>query len=409
VALLEGELGAGKTRLVDDFARWVAAGGGLVLRATAREAGSAVPFGVAADVMRAALDAPGVAGASGEWLSEIARLVPALRERLPGVPVPPLPANGEGWRLYEAVAQLLLALAGEQPVLVVVDDLPWADAESVALLRFVVERLPATPVLWCATATHGSADRDAPGRRLTRALRAAPDALVLELGPLAEGDVWELLRDLGRLPDTTAARGFARLVHAETAGTPQYVLALVEALLASGEVAHAADGSWVLPSDPLWTPADAMRAAPSARASVLARMERLPDDAREVLRAIAVADGWCSAPLLSEVLSVSRLRAASLGDALVERGLVTEAAGEYRCAHPVVARVVRDATSTAWRREMHRALALALGAPSGGDVLPDSGLAWHAAPAGDRGAARPPAPLPDRVAALAPAPPGTPA
>jgi hypothetical protein len=75
----------------------------------------------------------------------------------------------------------------------------------------------------------------------------------------------------------------------------------------------------------------------------------------------------------------------------------------------VVARVVRDATSTAWRREMHRALALALGAPSGGDVLPDSGLAWHAAPAGDRGAARPPAPLPDRVAALAPAPPGTPA
>lgn len=64
--------------------------------------------------------------------------------------------------------------------------------------------------------------------------------------------------------------------------------------------------------------------------------------------------------MLSHVHGISRLHAAGVADALVDRRLVVEEGGVYRCAHPVIAHVVRDGLTTSRRREVHRILALAL-------------------------------------------------
>ena len=91
------------------------------------------------------------------------------------------------------------------------------------------------------------------------------------------------------------------------------------------------------------------------------RVDRLPDELAEVLITLAVSGGaGCRPEVLSHVHGMSRLHAASVADALVDRRLVVEDGGAYRAAHPVIAHVVRDGLTATRRREVHRSLALSL-------------------------------------------------
>jgi predicted ATPase len=97
----------------------------------------------------------------------------------------------------------------------------------------------------------------------------------------------------------------------------------------------------------------------------------------------------CRASVLSHVHGISRLRAAALADELAERRLVQEEDGLYRCAHPVIARVVRDSLTTSRRRELHRAIAVTLDqlATEGVPTTPPGEVARHAELGGERGLA----------------------
>jgi predicted ATPase len=90
------------------------------------------------------------------------------------------------------------------------------------------------------------------------------------------------------------------------------------------------------------------------------RVERLPGELRDVLITVALSGTGCRPEVLSHVHGISRLHAASVGDTLVDRRLVVEEGGAYRCAHPVIAHVVRDGLTVSRRRELHRTIALAL-------------------------------------------------
>jgi len=121
--LVDGEPGAGKTRLADDFLRWVTSQGGVVLRGRAYDARAGAPFGAVIEALHTAIEAPGLAGVDPEWLVEVARLLPQLRRRFPGLPEPDAASvAANGWRMFEAVAQVILALAEENPVAVLIDD-----------------------------------------------------------------------------------------------------------------------------------------------------------------------------------------------------------------------------------------------------------------------------------------------
>jgi hypothetical protein len=91
------------------------------------------------------------------------------------------------------------------------------------------------------------------------------------------------------------------------------------------------------------------------------RVDRLPEELSEVLMTVAVAGGLgCRPEVLSYVHGISRLHAAAACDALVDRRLLVEDGGWYRCAHPVIGHVVRDGLTAPRRRELHRVLALSL-------------------------------------------------
>src|SRR5256885_10962423 len=93
VTLLEGEAGVGKTRLAEEFLRWVRAEGGTVLRGRGYDAATGIPYGPVVEALRGALAAPGLGGAAPQWLTQALRPVPELRQRFPTLPQPAPPAD----------------------------------------------------------------------------------------------------------------------------------------------------------------------------------------------------------------------------------------------------------------------------------------------------------------------------
>ena len=361
VVVIEGEPGAGKTRLADDFLRWVASQGATVLRGRGYDAHAGAPFAAVIDALRSAVDAPGVAGVDPEWLVEIGRVLPEIRRRFPGLPETTA-ANGaaDGWRLFEAVAQVLVAIAEDSALVVLIDDLQWCDSDSCSLLHFLVRRVADARILWCATFTLGEIERDAPAARLARALRATRDSTCVVLRPLSEDDVWRLVRELAHVDAPDGARRLAARIHEATAGNPFYVIELLKTLFAQEMLTvDSTTGAWIVRAAAIATTGP-VALSPSVHEAIAERIECLSDHMQSLLVSIAVAGRGCRTEVLSHLHGISRLHAAALGDALVERHLVVEEDGIYRCAHPIIANVVRARISTSRRREVHRALAIAL-------------------------------------------------
>jgi len=124
----------------------------------------------------------------------------------------------------------------------------------------------------------------------------------------------------------------------------------------------------------------------TVRDAVGERVDALPYDIRDLLATVAVVGRGARAELLSHVHGMSRLRVAALADALVERRLLIEEKGRYRCAHSLVADVVRDRLTPARRRELHRAVALSLVTLEDESTAAELAgeIAWHAERGGER-------------------------
>jgi predicted ATPase len=338
------------------------------------------------EALRGTIDAPAMAGVDATWLAEVARVVPEVRRRFTTLPDATASAPADGWRLFEAVAQVLLALSEQRPLAVMIDDLQWCDGDSCGLLHFLVRRLADARVLWCATFTLGEVERDAPAARLSRALRATRGAVHMTVAPLSEEDVWQLVRELGRVDAPMGGRRLAARIHEVTAGNPFYVIELLKTLFAQDVLSVDPETkAWIV--SPTAVGSGGFSYAPTVHEAIADRIECLPDELHAVLISVASAGRGCRADVLSHLHGISRLHAAMLGDALAERHLVTEDDGVYRCAHPTIASVVRARLTTSRRREVHRALALTLET-----VLPPRDrtdfevgeIARHADQAGDR-------------------------
>src|SRR5436190_15265886 len=137
--LVEGEAGIGKTRLARDFGNWARAQGAEVLSGQAFEMGGRLPYQPLVEAMRQRLEAENAPEDLLEdvWLAELSRLLPELRVRYPDLPAPTEDELTAKARLFEAVARLLDALAKRAPLVLLVDDLQWADEASLDLLRYL--------------------------------------------------------------------------------------------------------------------------------------------------------------------------------------------------------------------------------------------------------------------------------
>src|SRR6266516_623558 len=145
VVLLQGESGIGKTRLATEFVCWAQAQGADVLAGKALQTGRQLPFQPLMDALRRRLEqAPGDLG-SPVWLAALARLLHELRDRYSDLPACSTDEALGHNRLFEAIARLIRIWAARRPLVLLLDDMQWADTATLDLVLYLARSLAERP------------------------------------------------------------------------------------------------------------------------------------------------------------------------------------------------------------------------------------------------------------------------
>jgi DNA-binding SARP family transcriptional activator len=329
VFLIEGESGIGKSRLLGELLALLRLDGMSVASARAVEGDRAEPWsGVLALSRGGLLETPGIGAAPAAALAAFAGGLPEWADRFPGV------ASAEGFPLGRALAEVVRAAAGEQPVVLAVDDAQWLDPDSALAL--------------------GAALRDLQDVPLTLILATAPypprpelDELRSRIGRDLDGGAVRLrrldraaLRDLAErmLPgyDTAALDRVVRRVARDSAGLPLLAVELLRAV-ALGLDLGTISGTWPAPLRTLdhSLPGDLPDAVVAA---IRIAVRRLSPAAQRVLVAAAALGDLASPPVLERALTMEPEELARALDELEwHRWLVAEPRG-----YSFVARIVRQ-------------------------------------------------------------------
>ena len=147
LVLLQGETGIGKTRLASEFIGWAQAQGADVLVGRALQTGRQLPYQPLIDVLRRQLEQEHAPDdlLSDVWLAELSRLLPELRDRYPDLPVPSTDEALGHNRLFEATARLVQLWAARHPLVLLLDDMQWADTATLDLVLYLARSLAEQP------------------------------------------------------------------------------------------------------------------------------------------------------------------------------------------------------------------------------------------------------------------------
>ncbi|HLI39006.1 MAG TPA: AAA family ATPase [Streptosporangiaceae bacterium] len=342
VALVSGDAGVGKTRLADEAARLAAGRGFTVLSGHCAELAGSVPYLPLADALRDAAGAPETAGAVRDAIA--AR--PVLGRLLPeGGGEQHADGDGSGLarqQMFGAVLGLLTELASANPVLLVLEDLHWADHSTRHLVTFLSRVMHRERVAVIGTYRSDDLHRRHPLRPVLTELRRLPNVTVIELGPL---DPAALADHLGVLAQTAAqpigAAALNRII-ALAEGNAYYAEELLAASSGGGEADDA-----VLPA--------------GLAALLLSRVERLSDAAQRVLRAAAVAGRRADDELVRKAsgLPVPEYEAA-VREAVAQQLLVPDSDEGYAFRHALLREAVYADLLPGERTRLHGTLAALL-------------------------------------------------
>jgi DNA-binding NarL/FixJ family response regulator len=345
IALIEGPAGIGKSRLLAEARRQAPAAGLRVLGARGGELEREFPFGVVRQLLEPALVDPEIreralAGAAGS-----ARAVFAPVESDPVAE----PGGDASYAALHGLYWLIVNLASEEPLLLAIDDLHWADRPSLRFLVYVARRLEGLPVLLAATLRPAEPDADA---ALLGELAADPLVVPVRPNHLSEPAVASLVRV--RFGDG-AEDAFAAACHGATGGNPLLLNELLKALQAEEVSASAANVSVVEDIGP--------RAASRA---VLLRLARLPGATVEVARAIAVLGDGADLTSVAALAGLGEADAAAATGALARAEIIRREA-PLGFVHPLVRAAVYHDIPPGERELRHERAASMLadaGAPS---------------------------------------------
>ena len=385
--IVGGEAGIGKTRLVGRVATTAGARGATVLGGACLPAGSgAIPYAPFVEALRELTRSvePGrLPALLGPARDEVTRLLPEVASRKTHEPTTSEFDRAGQTRLFEAVLGVLERQARSGPVVLIVEDIQWADDGTRGLLGFLSRHLREAPVLLLATLRTDELDRRDPALAFVAELERDEWVVRLDLQGLDRHDVLVLLRELaGAAPSAATVDD----VMDRSGGNPFFVEQLAATFGTGPGTGARAD-----------TAAPGRTLPPGLRDVLVARLAALPPETQQVLRAASAAGRRVDDDLLAAVLGMpaqavaDALRPAVTQGILVDADGVADGLGGYAFRHALLAEVANGELLHGERDRLHAAFGGELerrGEIGGVPVTPDE-LAYHWVAARDRTRALP--------------------
>jgi predicted ATPase len=357
LSLVEGEMGIGKTRLIEEMLNHVNQASTTVLRARCHEFGADLPFQPVVDLLRMGLAKQPdlLRRISPVWLPHLAPILPEVYDHLTATTAVQSP-SGNGLttlHLFESVHQTLRALLapannlasdGEPRLVIFLDDLHWIDNATVDLLRYLLPRVTELPIWLVGAYQQEGIDPDHPFLRLRSTLIVEDRAGVLRLERLPSAAIADWIRAVPGVVESQRER-LAELITQRGQGNPfitSHILRDLGQLTAKPTRSNGqhVTGSWLQ---------QAAQIPFAVREVVLLKLARLTPAARELLSEAAAVDEQFDLHALSGNRPGEPV-AGLLGECL-ENGLITAIQpGVYKFTHPMMREIAAE-WLTPWRRQ----------------------------------------------------------
>ena len=360
---LGGEAGMGKTRLASELAKRARRLEWEVLWGACSEAELPLPYLPLVEAIGNYLsgqDVERIGGTLGAARRELAQLFPQLGDDEVAVPVGD-PAQAK-LRLFEAIVALLDVPARERGLLLVVEDIHWADTATRELLDHIARRLTKTRAVLLVTYRSDELDRRHPLAPALQAWRRSGVAEIVQLSPLERGEIAEMI---GAILDHAAVDpGFRDLMHARTDGNPFVLEEMLKEAIERGDVFRTSEGWRQRDLDELRIPA-------TVRDSILLRFERLDQAQAQALQAAAVLGRTFDYGTLVAVAGVDEATVQGALAIGVAQQLLEEVGGggaTYRWRHALTQEAIADEIVLPRRQQIHSRAADALVASGAGSL-----------------------------------------
>ena len=364
LAMLAGEPGIGKTRMAQELASYVESDGGLVLWGRCSSAQGAPPYWPWVQVIRSYVkghDAARLNVEMGLSAADIAEIVPELKLLLPElIPAPVLEPEQARFRLFDSITNFLKSASQTQPLMLVMEDLHWADQPSLLMLEFLAREISQCRLLVVGTYRDTEVVAGHPLNQTLGELAREPAFPQVFLGGLDEQDEGQFIE---------LAAGFeppsdlVKAVHAMAEGNPLFLTEVVRLLVDSGQldaesVARSQEWSFKIPS--------------AVNAVIRSRLDRLSDDCQQVIGVAALTGRDFDLGLLEWLITDERVEIEAevsagellglLEEALAARVIeeVPELVGRYQFSHALIQETLSGQPSSVRRAMMHASIGQAL-------------------------------------------------
>ncbi len=319
--ILLGESGVGKTRLAEETIATAEKMGFRSLSGRAFPGERAMPYSHWVEMVQGFLDdAPAALAQRVVWpvSSELSKLVPKLADEV-GAPSPG-PTNDPETartRFYEGVAQFFVDLSRDAPLVLLIDDLQWADASSLSLLEFTIRRASGHRLLLLATCQDPEATGSSQLADMLRYLRKNGALSILEVHRLDPMAVGVMIQRMFNEPERTTQE-FQALVHERTGGNPFFVEEVLRSLVEDGSIYRTPDGRWDRKK------VEEIGIPKTVRDVVKQRFNRLDQPTQSTLRIASVLGAEFPFELLSEVAGLGEEPLIEQLERLVRAGMLEE-------------------------------------------------------------------------------------
>jgi DNA-binding SARP family transcriptional activator len=344
IALL-GEAGIGKTRLITALREAAARRGAQALVGQSHETERLLAFGPWVQALREAgiVEGRALEGLGAGWIADLSYLFPELRQ-----PEWPLPSEQiEALRLFDAMTELVKSLAARRPMVLVLEDLHWADEMSVRLFSFLGRRLEGRRILLVGTVREEELDGTSPVRRMLAELSQEERLVRLALEPLSREHTRVLVRNLaeGSTADESSLTRLEDRVWTLSEGNP---FVIVESLREALDTARR-PGLPDLPAVP-----------EKVRALILGRFERLSDAGQHLLATSAVIGRDFEFRLLQRAADLGEADTAFAVEALVRTHILHSVGERFDFTHDRLREVAYGRLLPTRRRMLHARVVAAL-------------------------------------------------